>query len=56
MLNIVANLRLQTQWNSSYNMAERFKSQQQPFWATLLELQKGELMPTDAEFTILKSY
>ena len=37
-------------------MAERIINQQQPLCAALLELKKGELMPTDAEFSALESY
>ncbi len=47
---------VQTRWNSTYFMAERIINQQQPLCATLLELRKGELMPTDDEFTALESY
>ena len=39
-----------TRWNSSYYMTERILNQQQPICATLMELRKGESMPTDAEF------
>ena len=45
-----------TRWNSSYYMAERILSQQQPICATLIELRKGELMPTDAEFKTLEYF
>ena len=45
-----------TRWNSSYYMAERILSQQQPICATLIELRKGELMPTDAEFKTLENF
>ena len=37
-------------------MAERLLSQQQPVCATLLELHKGDMMPTDAEFTTLELF
>ena len=47
---------VQTRWNSTYFMAERIINQQQPLCAALLELKKGELMPTDAEFSALESY
>ena len=45
-----------TRWNSSYYMAERILNQQQPICATLMELRKGELMPTDAEFKTLECF
>ena len=45
-----------TRWNSSYYMAERILSQQQPICATLIEIRKGELMPTDAEFKTLEYF
>ena len=35
-------------------MAERLLSQQQPVCATLLELHKGDMMPSDVEFTTLE--
>lgn len=43
-------------WNSAYNMAERILSQQQPLCDALLELCKGELMPSDGEFATLESF
>ena len=45
-----------TRWNSSYYMVERILNQQQPLCATLLELKKGDLMPSDNEFTVMESY
>ena len=45
-----------TRWNSAYYMAERLLSQQQPLCATLLELHKGDMMPSDAEFTTLELF
>ena len=45
-----------TRWNSAYYMAEHLLSQQQPVCATLLELHKGDMMPTDAEFTTLELF
>lgn len=37
-------------------MAERVLNQQQPICATLMELKKGELMPTDGEFKTLEHF
>ena len=45
-----------TRWNSAYYMAERILSQQQPLCAALLELRKGDLMPSDSEFTTLEVF
>ena len=45
-----------TRWNSAFYMIERIIEQQQPLCATLLELKKGDLMPTDAEFTTMEYY
>ena len=42
-----------TRWNSAYYMVERIIEQQQPLCATLLELHKGDLMPSDTEFKTL---
>ena len=45
-----------TRWNSTYYMVERIVEQQQPLCAALLELRKGDLMPSDREFTIMEAY
>ena len=37
-------------------MAERILSQQQPICATLIELRKGEMIPTDNEFKTLECF
>lgn len=47
---------VQTRWNSSYYMAERIILMQQPLSATLYAIRKGDLMPSDREFTILEEY
>ena len=44
------------QWNLAYYMAEHLLSQQQPVCATLLELHKGDMMPTDTVFTTLELF
>ena len=38
-----------TRWNSAYYMVQRITLQQQPLCATLLELRRGDLMPSDRE-------
>lgn len=45
-----------TRWNSLYYMATRILEQQQPLCASLLEIHKTELMPTDAEFKTLEEF
>ena len=45
-----------TRWNSAYYMAERILSQQQPLCATLLEVHKGDMMPSDSEFNTLEVF
>ncbi len=45
-----------TRWNSAYYMVERVLEQQQPLCATLFELRKGDLMPSDAEFSVMECY
>ena len=45
-----------TRWNSSYYMIERIVEQQQPICAALLELRKGELMPSDNEFAAMSDF
>ena len=42
-----------TRWNSSYYMLECILKQQQPLCATLLEIRKTDLMPTDGEITTI---
>ena len=37
-------------------MASRVLEQQQPLCATLLELHRGDLMPSDSEFSTLECY
>ena len=37
-------------------MVARFMEQQQPLCATLLELKKGDLMPTDSEFANMELF
>jgi len=43
-------------WNSSYWMVERVVELQQPICAALLQLKRGELMPTDTEFVTMSDY
>ena len=45
-----------TRWNSAYYMVQRVLEQQQPLCATLLELKKGDLMPSDSEFDTMEKY
>ena len=45
-----------TRWNSSYYMIERVVEQQQPICAALLELRKGEIMPSDHEFVAMSDF
>ena len=45
-----------TRWNSAFYMVERILSQQQPLCAALLELHKGDMMPSDAEFSTLEAF
>ena len=44
-----------TRWNSTYYMVERVVEQQQALCAALLELRKGDLMPSDQEFTAMET-
>ena len=37
-------------------MVERILPQQQPLCATLLELPRGDMMPSDAEFSTLEAF
>ena len=45
-----------TRWNSTYYMVQRVLEQQQPLCATLFELKKGDLMPSDSEFDTMENY
>jgi len=49
-------LEVVTRWNSSYYMVQRILQQQQPLCACLLDLQKGDPMPSEREFAVMKSY
>ena len=45
-----------TSWNSSFSMVQRVLKQQQPLCACLLDLRRGDLMPSDSEFGVMESY
>ena len=45
-----------TRWNSAYYMVQRVLEQQQPLCATLLELKKADLTPSDVEFSMMEDY
>ena len=45
-----------THWNPAYYMVEQVLEQQQPLCATLFELRKGDLMPTDNEFSVMECF
>ena len=45
-----------TRWNSSYYMVKIVIEQQQPICAALLELRKGELMPSNHEFAAMSDF
>ena len=45
-----------TRWNSAHYMIKRMLEQQQPLCATLLELHKGDLWPTDTELKTLEGF
>lgn len=45
-----------TRWNSAYYMVERILAQQQPLCATLLELRKGDLIPSESEFMTMEIF
>ena len=45
-----------TRWNSAYYMVEQILAQQQPLCATLLQLRKGDLMPSESEFMTMEIF
>ena len=45
-----------TRWNSAYYMLDRILKQQQPLCATLIEIHKSELMPTDSEISVMEAF
>ena len=45
-----------TEWNSSYHMIQRALEQQQPLCVTILELKKGDLIPTNVEFSNMELF
>ena len=45
-----------TRWNSSYYIMKRILEQQQPLSATLSQLRKSDLMPTDSEINTMYDF
>ena len=45
---------VETRWNSTYDMVERIMEQQAPICATLVEQKRLDLLPKDAEFSLLE--
>ena len=45
-----------TRWNSSYYMMERIIQQQQSLCATLIEIRKTELIPSEAEIKVMETF
>ena len=43
-------------WNSTFYMMERILQQQQPLCATLIEIRRSDLMPTDAEISNMEGF
>jgi len=43
-------------WNSSYYMVQQVLEQQQPLSAALLQLQRGDLIPPDAEISTMNKF
>ena len=47
---------MSTRWNSTFYMMERILQQQQPLCATLIEICRSDLMPTDAEISNMEGF
>jgi len=45
-----------TRWNLSYYMVQQVLEQQQPLSAALLQLQRGDLIPPDAEISTINKF
>ena len=45
-----------TRWNSTFYLVSRILEQQQPLCATLIEICKPELMPTDTEISTMEAF
>ena len=45
-----------TRWNSTFYMVNRILEQQQHLCATVIEIRKLELMPTDTEISTMKAF
>ena len=45
-----------TRWNSTFYMLERILEQQQPLCATLIEIRRSDLMPTDTEISNMEAF
>ena len=43
-------------FNSVYYMLKRILKQQQPLFSTLIEIYKSDLMPSDAEITVMEAF
>lgn len=45
---------VETRWSSTYDMVRRVMEQQAPVCATLMEMKRMDLLPTDGEFSLLE--
>ena len=47
---------MSTRWNSTFYMLERVLEQQQPLCATLIEIRRSDLIPTETEISSMETF
>ena len=55
-MNIKLYQDVSTRWNSIFYMLERVLEQQQPLCATLIEIRRSDLIPTETEISSMETF